>query len=84
MFKTVIPLNIPPKLKNGRLLYKKMLTGFFKINDKINIAKIPTNDTRDLVNPLNPPSNPPKTINIKIIKSTTFTLPPIIIILYFI
>ena len=67
---TVISLNIPPKLKNGKLLYKNTLIGFFNINDKTNIKNIPTKDTNSLVNPLLNPNNAPKAKNIKIIIPT--------------
>lgn len=81
MLRTVISLNIPPKLKNGKLLYKNTLIGFFNKNDSINITNIPINETSSLVNPLLKPKSAPNPINTIITISTMFILSPNIIIL---
>lgn len=52
IFKDVIPLNIPSKLKNGKYSYNIVVSGFFNKKANITTIKNPKKETNSFVKPL--------------------------------
>ena len=73
IFKTDTPLNIPPKLKNGKCSYKKFDTGPFSKKANITDRIKPKAETNSLNTPLLKPSKAPNTKKI-IIKISTILI----------